>query len=556
MELSGGALRHHQQDLEGVPGGAPAFGEGEGADVGLGRQEHVELARFGLAEDVAGGPQRNVRQVERGVERPLEGRVAPFGARGVGRLAARRVVAAAGPHREARARHLDLDPPEETVRALVDRAVAHEVVARGLAADAQEPRLQVVRVPDAEAPGVRGQTFTSLAPLLGFLEGGAQVVEVGPSQAGVRAQRGGGAGEPPRVEEVDGHVRPARLRDRAAEAGEVRVVHEAAGDEDERLAAADPGERPEGPLDDAEGGLVVGGRARVGLGGPGPRLAALRVQALAPVGRLARELHVAPDGPGLHEPAGHAVGHEGVQVAIDAHGLVVADLVGRPLEDAPPLQAGEDLEERRASLGQAGRPGRPLRRPDERDPIPRSDSPLEEPRDRAASLLRLRRLQVSLVEDDDEAALLARGGLGVGDRARRCGRFGRGAEELHGPVNGLERRDDLGRAVFEHRELGRAQAHDGHALAVRDHHIHGDDLGSRGIRGLRVLRRHLRHREEAPDKGGDEGRPHPNSGPNMAWRAWGTAGGAPRPMRVNGRCSRKPRRSTSARQAGRVVTSM
>ena len=158
-------------------GEAALLGEREAPHVRLDEEPHRGLPRLARRADVGDRPQRHLGQVERRVERALDRRVAALG-RLRRRSTARGEVAAARADRDALARDLHADPAEPAVGRLVRRRVAEEVVAARLAADAGEAGREVVRVGQAEAPGVGGQRLAPLAALARLREPRAEVAEL------------------------------------------------------------------------------------------------------------------------------------------------------------------------------------------------------------------------------------------------------------------------------------------------------------------------------------------------------------------------------------------
>jgi hypothetical protein len=114
VERSRLEIGDHEPVLQVALDHATHVAQGEGAEVHLGGDQHLLLARDLLSEHESGDMERDPIEVEGRVEGPLEGLV-PTLARG--RPGRGRVVAPSRPHPHALARHPHLDPAEAAVAA-------------------------------------------------------------------------------------------------------------------------------------------------------------------------------------------------------------------------------------------------------------------------------------------------------------------------------------------------------------------------------------------------------------------------------------------------------
>ena len=373
-----------------------------------------------LADDVR-HPQRHVAELVRGVEGGLEHGVAARPGDGSRFVVGRSVIALAGADVDAAAAaDLHLDLAEGAVARGVRGVVADQVVRARLVGDPAQPAGEVVRVSHGEPAAVRGERDRALLRLRLLGEREAEVLR-GQRRAVFRGERVGQALEAAAVQEVDGRVDPSRRIDDLLELGQVGVVHEALGDEDDRLPAPHGGEGSDRALQRPERLVVPRRRLVVDLGRARgddrvldrhhvPHVLALLGHGLDPV-RL--------------EPALDAVEDGVVAEHVDPHGLVVGQPVAPRLRQDPSLEPLQQVEQLAAARIHPGRPPHAAARRDERHAVALAGLGAQELRDRRLRLLGRPGAEVHVVEGDHEraSALL----FGVGVRRQAGGRgYGRG----------------------------------------------------------------------------------------------------------------------------------
>ena len=224
----------------------------------------------------------------------------------------------------------------------------------------------------------------------------------------------------------------------------------------------------------------------VDLGGPGPHRLAVGLEAFSLVGGVAPKPRFHVHGARGLEPAHHALGHDGIGIAVDAHRLVVAHRVLLHFPDAAALKPAQHLEERVPSFGKSRRPPRPFRGAHERPPgrDPRRPSagtrpPPARPRPASAGSRCSSSKSTTKVRPSRAAASTFEDTRGV--RSGIVNWCPRVWIETWPPAarHGFEGRDLLGDAVLGDGEVLGPQAEDRRALAVVHHDVDGDELGRR-----------------------------------------------------------------------------
>ncbi len=406
----------------------------------------------------------------------------------------RGVVAAAGPHLEAlrpragRSREAHLDLAELPVAHEVGRRVAEQVVGPGLARDPRHPAREVVRVLDREAAGVERDVLRAFGVARDVGEHRHGVLRIDRSPE-LRGEGSGQRLQAARVYEVDGHVHAARRVDHVPELVELGVVDEALGDEDHRLAPADPGERADRALHDFERDLVAAGGQAVGeLGAVAhdERRHPVLVGAYVGRGRAAVVRLLA-----VHRVRVEAAHHLPRDVLVfvhhDPHCLVLADAVGRGVGHVAAVEALHDREQTVAALRYACLPPGAAGGSHEDHRVALRDRVLQERDDRRLGPEGLRGREVDVVEEEHERPTGRDGAL-----VRRVGRPRRGLARFPGRLSGrlerhrLEARDHLRLAAVDQHEVVLREAGDGLPLLVHDDGVDRDELDLRRKRWLRL----------------------------------------------------------------------
>ena len=185
------------------------------------------LPRLDRPEDVGDRAERHVGEVERRVERALDGGVPALGRLLALVVAAGSVVPAPGPEPHTLAGDLDLDRPEAAVRLPVRRARSRGGSSCGTRGRCgRAPAARSLRSRTLKPPVSAASAAAALAALARLREPRPEVAELRPGPDLGRHPRGR-ADEAARVEEVDRRVHAPRLGDHLAVDREPRVLDEA-----------------------------------------------------------------------------------------------------------------------------------------------------------------------------------------------------------------------------------------------------------------------------------------------------------------------------------------
>jgi len=282
------------------------------------------------------------------------------------------------------------------------------------------------------------------------------------------------------INEVDGDMRPPRQLDRPVVIGHAGRLDEAFRIDDQRLAAAEAGERlyrvgqsPEALADASLGQLV----SLVRHQGGGRRE---RRSGTASCRRVAAGVLGGP------------------------HRIVVRHRVLEGVPNEPALEALDGDEELAVLERRARRPSEVRQRRHDGHDVPVAQLALEERHELRLRLIRGGHAQVDVVEEDQEVAvLLRRPDDGLADTVR--GRFRRDGFRRDAHDDGLEAHDLMRPAVLRHFEIGGAEPRDRSTVVEYDH-VDADQLDACRKRGWSLGNT---RRETGEGEGGDHDRRWP-----------------------------------------------